>query len=150
MGDHDHQPVLRHLLEEVHDLDAGGAVQGAGGLVGQQDIRVVHQGPGDGHALHLAAGHLIGLFVKLVPQAHPLQGPDGPLPPLGLADAGDGQGQLHVCQHSLVGDQVVALEDEADGMVPVGIPVPVLIFFRGNSVDDQVAGVVAVQAADDI
>lgn len=47
-------------------------------------------------------------------------------------------------------DQVVALEDKADRVVPVGIPVAVLILFRGNAVDDQIAAVVAVEAADDI
>ncbi len=47
-------------------------------------------------------------------------------------------------------NQVVALEDKADRVVPVGIPVAVLILFRGNAVDDQIAAVVAVEAADDI
>ena len=47
-------------------------------------------------------------------------------------------------------DQVVALEDKADRVVPVGIPVAVLILFRGNAVDDQIAAVVAVEAADDV
>ena len=40
------------------------------GLVRQHDIRVIHQRPGNGHPLHLAAGHLIGLFVQLISQPH--------------------------------------------------------------------------------
>ena len=47
-------------------------------------------------------------------------------------------------------DQVIALEHETDRVVTVGIPVAVLIFFRGDAVDDQVAAVIAVEAADDI
>ena len=50
----------------------------------------------------------------------------------------------------LVGDQVVALEHKADGVVAVGVPVPVLVLLGGDAVDDQVAGIVAVQAADDV
>ena len=73
VGDHDHQPVLCHLLEQLHDLDAGFAVQRAGGLVRQQDIRVVDQRTGNGNALHLAAGHLAGVLVQLIAQPHLLQ-----------------------------------------------------------------------------
>ena len=60
------------------------------------------------------------------------------------------EGQLHVGQHRLVGDQVVALEDEADGVVAVGIPVPVRVLLGGDAVDDEIAAVIAVQTADDV
>ena len=49
-----------------------------------------------------------------------------------------------------MGDQIVALEDEAHGVVAVGVPVPGGVFFRGDPVDDELALVVAVQAADDV
>ena len=55
MGDHHDQPVGGDLLQEVHDLDTGVAVQGAGRLVCEQDIGVVDQRAGDGDALHLTA-----------------------------------------------------------------------------------------------
>ena len=67
-----------------------------------------------------------------------------------FGNTGNGKRQLYVCKDGLVRDQVVALEDKADRVVPVGIPVAVLILFRGNAVDDQIAAVVAVEAADDI
>ena len=70
VGHHDDQLVLGDFLQQVHNLHRGVRVQGAGGLIRHKDIRVVHQSPGDGHPLHLAAGHLVGLFVKLIPQAH--------------------------------------------------------------------------------
>ena len=59
--------------EEVEDLLAGLGVQVAGGLVGQQQGRVVDQGPGDGHPLLLAAGELGRLVVQAVPQPHPVE-----------------------------------------------------------------------------
>ena len=67
-----------------------------------------------------------------------------------FGNTGNGKRKLYVCKDGLVRDQVVALEDKADRVVPVGIPVAVLILFRGNAVDDQIAAVVAVEAADDI
>src|SRR5512135_929222 len=65
VGDHDHGDVLLvvELLEDGHDLEAGLAVEVAGGLVGQDHGGVVEQGPGDGHPLLLAARELVGLVV---------------------------------------------------------------------------------------
>ena len=150
VGDHDDEAVFGHFLQQLHDLDAGLAVQCAGGLVGQQDVRVVDEGAGDGHPLHLAAGHLGGVLVQLVAQTHFLQCLGGPAAALGTRYAGDGQCQLHVGQHGLVGDEVVALEHKADGVVAVGVPVAVGVLFGGDAVDDEVAAVVPVQTADDV
>ncbi len=47
-------------------------------------------------------------------------------------------------------DQVIALEHKADGVVAVGIPVPVGVPSGGDAVDDEVAAVVPVKAADDV
>ena len=49
-----------------------------------------------------------------------------------------------------MGDQIIALEYKTDRVVAVGIPVSVLIFFRGDPVDDQIPAVIAVQPAYDI
>ena len=49
-----------------------------------------------------------------------------------------------------MGNQVVALEHKADGMVPIGVPVPITEFLGGFSVDDEVAGGIAIQTADDV
>ena len=150
VGDHDHEAVLGHFLQQLHDLNARLTVQRAGGLVGQQDVGVVDEGAGDGHALHLAAGHLGGVLVELVAEADLLERLGGPAAPLGPRNAGDGQGQLHIGQHRLMRDEVVALEHEADGVVAVGVPVAVGVLFGGDAVDDEVAAVIAVQAADDV
>ena len=47
-------------------------------------------------------------------------------------------------------NQVIALEHKADGVVAIGVPVPVLILLGGPAVDDEVAAGVPVQAADDV
>ena len=55
----DHQDRLAALVEAAEQLDhlvAALGVEGAGGLVGEQERRLVGEGPGDGEALALAAG----------------------------------------------------------------------------------------------
>ena len=150
MGDHNDELVLGDLLENFHDLHGCVGVQRAGGLVGQKDIRVVHQSPGDGHALHLAAGHLVGLFVQLVAQTHLFQGLFGSRLPLRRSNAGESQGQLHVGKYGLVRDQVIGLKNKADGVVAVGVPVGVRKILGGFPVDHQVAGGILVKTADDV
>ena len=148
--DHDHKAVFCHILQQLHDLDARLTVQCAGGLVGQQDVGVIDEGAGDGHALHLAARHLGGALVELVPEAHLPQRLGGTAAALSARHARDGQGQFDVGEDGLVGDEVIALEHEADGVVAVGVPVPVGVAAGGDAVDDELAAVVAVEAADDV
>ena len=104
VGNHDDQPIPSDFLQKIHDLHAGFRIQRAGGFVCQEDFRVVDQGTGDGHPLHLAAGHLIGLFVHLIGQPHLFKGGNGSAAPLASGDAGKGQRQLHVGKDALVGD----------------------------------------------
>jgi hypothetical protein len=49
-----------------------------------------------------------------------------------------------------MGDQVVALEDKADGVVPVVVPIGILVVTGGDTVDDQIAFCVSVQSTDDV
>ena len=65
-------------VEQAHDADRGGRVEVAGGLVGQEDQRPVHEGPGDRHPLLLAAGELVREVVDLLGQADQLE--DGRAP----------------------------------------------------------------------
>ena len=46
-------------VEEFHDADGGLRVEVSGGLVGDQDLGPVDEGPGDGDALLLAAGEFL-------------------------------------------------------------------------------------------
>ena len=148
--DHDDQAVVCDFREQVHDLDARLGVERAGGLVGQQDLRVVDEGARDGDALHLPAGKLAGLLVHVLGQAHAPERVQRPLAALGARHARQRERQLHVGQHGLVRDEVVALEHEADAVVAVGVPVAVLVLLGGNAVDDQVARIVMVKPAHDV
>ena len=58
MRNHNNQTILRDFLQNIHDLDAGFRVQGAGRLVRQHNVRVIDQRTRDGHPLHLSAGEL--------------------------------------------------------------------------------------------
>ena len=83
-------------LKQRHDLLARPGVQVAGRLVGHQERRVVDEGAGDGDALLLAAGELIGPVGQPVRQADPDQSLPGallPAPPARIQ-----QGQLDVLQ----------------------------------------------------
>ena len=78
-------------------------------FVCQKDLGIVDQGAGDRHTLHLAAGHLVGLFVGLLLKADLIQGVESHLSALFSGNAADGQRQLDVLQDRLVGDQVIEM-----------------------------------------
>ena len=150
MCDHDDQAIPGDLLEDLHDLNAGFCIQSTGRLVRQNDVRIVDQCPCDCHTLHLSAGHLTGLFGKLVAQPHIFQRFFGTLPAFCLGHTGQRQSQFHVLQHSLVGDQVITLEHEADRVISIGVPVAVFEILGGASVDNEVALGVLIQPADNV
>ena len=60
---------LLQSAEDPVDLVAGLGVELAGRLVGQDEERLLDQGPGDRHALLLAAGELVGAVVEPVAEA---------------------------------------------------------------------------------
>jgi len=63
MGDvQDGEPgSLRQLAEQVDEVAAQRGVEHRRGLVGEDQPGTVHQSPGQGHALALAAGELVGV-----------------------------------------------------------------------------------------
>ena len=63
MRDHDDELIFGYLLEYLHYLHAGVRVERTGWFVGEQNIGVVDQSSCNGDALHLTAGHLVGLLV---------------------------------------------------------------------------------------
>ena len=74
VGDDDHgnaQPVV-DVLDQPQNVPGGLGVQGRGGLVAEEQLRVRGQGPGDGDALLLAAGELGGIGVCLTLQVYDL------------------------------------------------------------------------------
>ena len=81
VGDDDHGGVpLGQAPDDLEHLAGELWVQGRGGLVKAENVRVQSQGPGDGYPLLLAAGELVGIVVGPVAEPHLLQ----QLPALGL------------------------------------------------------------------
>ena len=72
-----HAAIGVHGGEELHDLVGRAGVQVAGGLVGQEHIRLVDQRPGDRDTLLLTAGELIGAVVGAIGESDRLQGRQG-------------------------------------------------------------------------
>ena len=150
MRNHDDQAVVGDLGEQVHDLHTGLRVERARGLVGQQDLGIVDKRTGDGDALHLTAGKLAGLFAHVLGKPHAAERLDGALTALGAGHAGKREGQLDVFQNGLMWDKIVGLEHEADAVVAVRVPIAVLVLACGHTIDEQVAAIVMVKAADDV
>ena len=86
------------LVEEGHDLVAGLGVEVSGGLVGEDDGGAVDEGAGDGDALALAAGELVGLVHHAGAEVDGLEHGLGALGALGGGRAVVDQGQLDVVQ----------------------------------------------------
>ena len=73
--DHGRLQLIPQGADHVQHLGLNGNVQGGGGFVGNQQLRVAAQRDGDDHPLLHAAGELVGVVVEaLRPDADHLQG----------------------------------------------------------------------------
>ena len=106
--------LLVQLLEDGHHLLAAVAVEGAGGLVRQDHLAAIGQRPGYADPLLLAAGELARPVVAAIAQAQAGQQGAGTYLALGAGGAGIDGGDLHVGGRIQMGQQMVALEDEAE------------------------------------
>ena len=96
--DHDRLAVVVQLVEDLEDLVTRLAVEIAGGLVGQDQRRPVHEGARDGRALALPPRELGGPVLPALHQAHPLQRLERASLAIRPGQARVDQGQLHVAQ----------------------------------------------------
>ena len=138
---------------QLEDDLAGLGVEVGGGLVGEDDGGLGDEGPGDGHALALAAGEVVGLLFDLLLQAHFLDHALGPVPDLLFGELfllHDEEGELDVFPRREHRNEVEGLKDEPDGVqakvgeLPVGHggDVPAV------DIDRALGGV--IDAADDV
>ena len=104
----------------VEDLAAGGVVEVAGRLVGQQDRRPADEGAGQRDSLLLAGGQLVGPVALAAEQVHQLEDLVDARGRVAVAriHAGDGERQRHVLVDVEERDQVEELEDEAGLLAP--------------------------------
>ena len=102
MGDEDGGAALPGVGQVVQDGPLGLGVHGGDGVVQDQDGGVFHQGPGDGDALLLPAGH-----------------GDAPLPQYGVVPQGE---VLHVAVHVRQGGRDGHPLPVGDGLGEVDVP----------------------------
>ena len=103
-----------HLLQLELHLLAELEVERAEWLVEQQHLGLVDDGPGQRHALSLAAGELGRLPAAEPGQPDHLQCPADLLAPLGLGHVPHAQAELNVLDHRHVREQRVVLEHGVD------------------------------------
>mmetsp|Transcript_57661 Transcript_57661/g.135730 ORF Transcript_57661/g.135730 Transcript_57661/m.135730 type:complete len:261 (-) Transcript_57661:227-1009(-) len=106
------------LEHQLHHRRAGGEIEAAGGLVGQQQGRAQHKGPRQRHALLLTARQHARVMAEPLAQAHACQHRSSLL--ARVAFAAQFQRQHHVLQRRQVGQQLKALEHEAQFACPHG------------------------------
>ena len=97
--------------QDVHDLLGRLAVEVSSRLVTEQQLCLLGQAPGDGHALLLSAGQFGG---KTVVQAFEANPADHVHRVSAVARSSDFLGEHHVLEHREVAKQVVLLEDVPD------------------------------------
>ena len=119
MGDQrQRHPALGvELQQQVEHLRRRGAVEAAGRLVGQQQVRLHDQRPAQRGALPLAARQLARLVPQAAGEPDPRQQPPGLLQGLRGRDPREAQRQRRVLLRGELRQQVVLLVDEAQ--VPV-------------------------------
>ena len=89
MGNHNNKAIAGHFLQKLHDRNTGIRIQCAGWFICQQDIRVIDERSGYGNPLHLTAGHLRRLLMKLLSQPNLFQSLRCPPPSLGTGNTAD-------------------------------------------------------------
>ena len=119
VGDEDDGVTLgMQVLEQRQHFLAGVRIERAGGFVRQDHLGAVHQRARNRHALLLSARQLIGTVLRAVAQAQAGEQGLRPLAAFTLVAAGIDRRQLHVLRGRDRGQQVVALEHEAEGVTP--------------------------------
>ncbi len=148
MGDHYHQLGLRQGRKDIHHLNRGLAIQGTGRLVGQDYGWIVYYGSRYCHSLLLATRQLVRMLTGLVGQTHGRQGLLGLFPYLLLWLISQGKRDGGILEDVQMGNQVIALEDHPDFLVAIIVPVTILVSLGRDTVHDQIAGSVPVEARD--
>ena len=113
MRDHeDGGSPLVEVRKRFEQLARRFRIERAGGLVGQDDLRLAHQRTGDGHALLLASGQLVRQVVLAPFETHERELLAGTGVGLFQAYPGIAQRQLHVLERRELAQQIKALEHE--------------------------------------
>ena len=105
--------LVQFLQDLEHVLGALG-IEVADRLVRENDVGIVDERTGDGDALLLSAGELVGELVRLLDDAEPSQERDTVLAAFLGGFASEDLGQADVVEDVERGDEIEGLEDHAD------------------------------------
>ena len=142
MGDDDHggTVVPRGGHENAHDLAAGGLVERAGRLVGEDHGRFDGKGAGDGDALHLAAAHLPRSVHGECAQTHTFQPQNRRVRGGAVGHAVEHHWQGDVFDGRKFGQQLAGLEDESEDITTQFGAVGVAHMAQVSATEDDRAG----------
>lgn len=107
-------------MEEFEDAGGVVRIEVASGFVGQEEGGAVHEGAGDGGALHLAAAHLVGEGAGAGSEADEVEHLGGTGAGVLGAVAAQKEGELDIFQGGHGGQEVEKLEDDAEAFAAVG------------------------------
>ena len=118
MGDNHHgHSGLRQFLYDAEDFANQFGIESRGGLIEKKDLGPHGKGPGDGDALLLAAGQLIGVGICLIRQTDPGQECDCLSPAFFDGALLNPEGTLQeVLQNRTVRKKIEALKYHADAL----------------------------------
>lgn len=153
MGDHEDGLAFfaGEGAEEFEDEVGVAHVEVAGGFVGQDDGGGVGEGAGDGDALLLAAGELVGQALGFVAEADVVEELVGALAHFLLGEAAEFAHREHdVFGGGEFGEEEVELEDEADEAVAGGGALGVGGDGHAFVGDPDFAVVLAVEQAEEV
>jgi acyl-CoA thioesterase-1 len=128
VGDDDHGGTAMRggTDEQVDDVGTGRRVEGAGGFVGEDGLRLADQGSRDRDALRLTTGQLTRSPTGLGGQADLREHHPGPTDGLAPVHTVDHQRQCDVLVGGQFGEQLVVLENEAEPATPQDRPAGVV------------------------
>ena len=147
---HGHTAGLGQLAKQIEDGRAGFGIEVAGGLVRQQQGRAVGEGAGDGDALLFAAGQFVGLVEHALGEADGFEQAGGAEAAVAAGDLGQDHGRLDVFHGIERGQEVEALEDEADAVAAVAHQLRLGSRAQFQTVHVDFAAGGAVQSADEV
>ena len=154
VGDDDEGEVLFAVQvdEELGEVRGGGAVEGAGGFVGEEEFGLVDKGADDGDALAFAARELARAVFEAGAEADAIEEFAGAVRGAGAEGAvfGCECGHKDVFEDGALGQKVVPLKDEADLAVAEVSEGKVIEGGEVLAVEADGAAGWAVEGADDV
>ncbi len=138
------------VADEFQDFGSGVGIEIAGGLVGQEDRGIEGERAGDGYALTLAAGKLVGEVVEALSQLDELEQGAGALVDLLAFEPLEVERQGHIFEAGEARQEIEKLEDEADFVAAEAGEVIVRKCCDRLAVDADLTGGGPVETADEV